>query len=144
MRQLGQRHWLAGEINDLSLSIDRGISYALAMAIGHPRSRIALSGDSVQVALCDVEEWKALRAAGKPTPTEYLWRTFDYRDPSIIWPIAKHYGCWPKEDRTYRRWYCMSRHVDDIVSVCDHSPEEVVAQHVVTVAELLKGGVWRL
>ena len=26
---------------------------------------------------------------------EQDWRTFDYRDPSVIWPIAERFNCFP-------------------------------------------------
>lgn len=136
------KHWFSDAADQPNMNVDRGISYALAVAIGHPESRIALSGDNVQIALWDVDEWKAMREQGR-APTEHLWRTFDYRDPLIAWAIAKHFGCWPQKSETKQRWYCKSYRVSSLLTVCDHGPEQAVAQYVIAVAERL-GGVWRL
>jgi len=36
-----------------------------------------------------------------------IWRAFSYTDPAVIWPIAKHYKCFPYNsqfDRPSRQW----------------------------------------
>ena len=32
------------------------------------------------------------------------WRTFDYRDPSVIWPIAERFNKWPRKEGN--EWKC--------------------------------------
>ena len=60
---------------------DAEISRALALAIGwkkdYPRMGMVECEDELLV-------WDSK-----------VWRTFDYRDPLVIWPIAERYDCFP-------------------------------------------------
>ena len=63
---------------------DAEISKALAMAIGWPESDIDASGYWVFVC------YEVATLAQPAT-----WRIFDYRNPTVIWPIAERYDCFP-------------------------------------------------
>lgn len=56
---------------------DAEISRRLAVAIGWPRVVTAVATNTVLVS----------ESVGSPGS----WRKFDYRDPDVIWPIAKIY-----------------------------------------------------
>lgn len=43
------------------------------------------------------------------------WRTFDYRDPSVIWPIAEHFNCFPTLSDGGRLWFCGAHHDGSLV-----------------------------
>ena len=71
---------------------DLEISKALALAIGYPRSYVNVLGEPEQV-------WVQ-------TLKGYAWsiRVFDYRDWSVIGPIAEKYNCFPRKSRTKYGW----------------------------------------
>lgn len=74
---------------------DLEINKALALAIGWTENRrdengcldpdIAVFGGSWNEGN-EVKVWDGV-----------YWRTFDYRDPLVIWPIAERYGCFPSD-----------------------------------------------
>lgn len=74
---------------------DLEINKALALAIGWTENRrdengcldpdIAVFGDCPNKDDDEVKVWDGVR-----------WRTFDYRDPTVIWPIAKRYYKFPR------------------------------------------------
>lgn len=63
---------------------DLEINKALALAIGWTSDRIR-------------EDWNGAIAIDLgEVPWPYVqWQTFDYRDPSVIWPIAERYNAFP-------------------------------------------------
>lgn len=83
---------------------DIEISKALALAIGWTDNRvsedgcpdpdIALFGFGRTPYLDEVKVW-----------FDEKWRTLDYRDPAVIWPIAKQYNCFPALSLDGRSWY---------------------------------------
>lgn len=63
---------------------DLEINKALALAIGHPEWAVRLYGHSnVIVCTTGLGEWPE------------VWKLFDYRDPTVIWPIAERYNAFP-------------------------------------------------
>lgn len=64
---------------------DLEINKALALAIGWTSDRIR-------------EDWNGAIAIDLgEVPWPYVqWQTFDYRDPSVIWPIAERYNAFPE------------------------------------------------
>ena len=74
---------------------DLEINKALALAIGWTENRrdengcldpdIAVFSDGSWDVEDEVKVWDGL-----------YWRTFDYRDPTVIWPIAKRYYVFPR------------------------------------------------
>lgn len=62
---------------------DVEISRRLALAIGWTKEDFYKDGDGSFVAL------KVSNGFG------CSWRTFDYRDPAVIWPIAERFDCFP-------------------------------------------------
>lgn len=75
---------------------DAGISHKLALAIGWQPSKIKVHQD--RQVLIDTSDY--------PWPW-CEWTEFDYTDPAVIWPIAKHYKCFPYHsqfDRPGRQW----------------------------------------
>lgn len=75
---------------------DLEISKALALAIGWTEDRRDESGgldpDVITEGAAFGYEEGVFVWMG-----EYRWKRFDYRDPSVIWPIAERYGCFPSE-----------------------------------------------
>ncbi len=75
---------------------DLEINKALALAIGWTEDRldteglldpdVAIFGGGGQHEVDEVKVWNGEQ-----------WRTFDYRDPAVIWPIAERYGCFPSD-----------------------------------------------
>ena len=61
---------------------DIEISKALALAIGWPKHQVAFHDDMWEV-MVQVEM------------NPFGWRVFDYRDWSVIAPIAERYDCFP-------------------------------------------------
>lgn len=70
---------------------DAEISRRLALAIGWQEHDFYKDGDGSFVAL-------ALKSG-----FGHFWRTFDYTDPAIIWPIAERFDCFPMRDNEH--WY---------------------------------------
>ena len=76
---------------------DIEISKALALAIGWTENRLDENG-------C-LDPDVAVFSRGQFDPFDFPeevkcwdgdnWRTFNYRDPLVIWPIAEKYGCFP-------------------------------------------------
>ena len=80
---------------------DTEISKALALAIGWIPFDIDIDGDRVIV--CFEVATLTKRAA---------WRYFDYRDPSVIWPIAERYDCFPMKGYSkISKWQAISNEV---------------------------------
>lgn len=77
---------------------DLEISKGLALAIGWTENRrdetgcldpdIAVFGSGLDSAHMpdEIKVWDGEE-----------WRTFDYRDPTVIWPIAERYGVFPSD-----------------------------------------------
>ena len=64
---------------------DLEISKALALAIGwqHHQMQETFEGLLVCTRIATLRQFST-------------WRLFDYRDPTVIWPIAERYGGFPK------------------------------------------------
>lgn len=64
---------------------DAEISRRLALAIGWNARAL--------------RQCPAIGSIQAKTPLEYargyVWRRFDYREPSVIWPIAERFDCFP-------------------------------------------------
>ena len=90
---------------------DIEISNALALAIGwKPKSIDTHGTDSL---------W---------CYTGYKWHRFDYRDWSVIGPIAEKYNCFPYGYQTLRpEWECI---VDDVPYYAD-TPQKAIAMAVI-------------
>ena len=76
---------------------DAEISHKLALALGYLPSDIYASK-----AFCNVHHKTGPVHVGCAT-----FHRFDYTDPAVIWPIAKHYKCFPYHsqfDRPGRQW----------------------------------------
>jgi len=95
---------------------DLEISKALALAIGWKEADIDVSGSAVYV---------CFEVATLTRPA--TWRIFDYRNPTVIWPIAERYGFFPSGISTgdylaaekkghgiYRSWECLRWHYETI------------------------------
>jgi hypothetical protein len=77
------------------------ISKALALAIGWTENRcdengcldpdVAIFGHSVGHHYSEPDEVKCWDGD--------IWRTFDYRDPAVIWPIAERFDAFPSRWR---------------------------------------------
>lgn len=77
---------------------DAEISHKLALAIGYAERDVAGATHSSAV---------TVRHAAGPINAGQGWYLFDYTDPAVIWPIAKHYKCFPYHsqfDRPGRKW----------------------------------------
>lgn len=72
---------------------DVEISKALALAIGWTDDRIDADGEPDP----DVVTHGALHDSPAIVQVWFCntWRTFDYRDPTVIWPIAERYDAFP-------------------------------------------------
>lgn len=90
---------------------DAEISRQLALAIGWPRTAVVLGTTGCYV-------WCGNR-----------WRTFDYRDPAVIWPIAERYKCFPWKWEWGRDAWC-SR-IPGAVYVAAPTAAEAVALAVI-------------
>ena len=64
---------------------DQQINIALAKAIGWADKDITKT--QVDVFVCAAKDKRFGR----------LWSYFDYRDPAVIWPIAKHFDAFPQK-----------------------------------------------
>lgn len=76
---------------------DAEISHKLALAIGYSPSDIKASE-----VFCNVHHMTGPRHAGYAS-----FHPFDFRQSDVIWPIAKHYKCFPYHsqfDRPGRQW----------------------------------------
>lgn len=62
---------------------DAEISRRLALAIGWTAEQMEESANGNGVLL--------------PGSGGEMWRTFDYRDPAVIWPIAERFDCFPSK-----------------------------------------------
>ena len=60
------------------------ISRRLALAIGWPEHKLYDEGDG---SFCSIDV--------SDMPPIKIWRDFDYRDFSVIWPIAERFDCFP-------------------------------------------------
>ena len=73
------------------------ISKALALAIGWTEDLTDAEG-FIDPDIRTVGEFR-----GEPEHVEVwfdgAWRTFDYRDPTVLWPIAERYNAFPLELR---------------------------------------------
>lgn len=73
---------------------DYQISKALALAIGYTESRIGKDGMPDPDVIVFEPNTQYARVAVWISLDEG-WRTFDYRDPTVIWPIAERYNAFP-------------------------------------------------
>ena len=73
---------------------DLQISKALALAIGWRKDQMIPSADNPDTKQC----WVRLG---------YAWKKFDYRDPTVIWPIAAKFDCFPVMN-TKDQWFSMA------------------------------------
>ena len=91
---------------------DHDINKALALAIGWKPTQLSEStGFLGPVLYCCV--------AVATLKTQAVWRLFDYRDPTIIWPIAERHRMFPTWDTTYGQW-----------TVCAAVPRGVMASPI--------------
>lgn len=100
---------------------DAEISKALALAIGYAPD------DVWQKSLHSVVVRR--RCGGV-----FTWHHFDYRDPTVIWPIAVRYNMMPRKVLRkgaflYGRWYC--RVGMERIYLDADTPEKVVAMAVI-------------
>ena len=88
---------------------DAEISRRLALEIGWKADEIRIDHTWIQEPI--VEVWYTLRNA----PENYkIWRRFDYRDPSVIWPIAERFDCFPL--RLGKKWAAQKMHAEPVAS----------------------------
>lgn len=109
---------------------DSEINLSLAIAIGWPSFTVIPRGSRVLVP--DERPGQA----GKS-------RLFDYREPEVIWEIARHYDAFPKSMRTGRasrsglHWRAFAFHRRELIR--DHeTPEGATALAVIAFAAYLK------
>jgi len=77
---------------------DTEISKALALAIGWTEDRRDENG------CLDPDVIAEAASFGQADGIfvwidESMWKRFDYRDPTVIWPIAERYNCFPSRWR---------------------------------------------
>lgn len=92
---------------------DLEISKALALAIGWPRTSIAIHGDMWEVMVL-VE------------PNPFGWRVFDYEDWNVIAPIAAKYDMFPHKSDT-QGWWFPHKHT----TVFADTPQKAIALAVI-------------
>ena len=93
---------------------DLEISKALALAIGWKRTLTSSKADICYVQIVKNE-----------------WRAFDYRDPAVIWPIAKKFDLFPCQvfdDKWVVDWNISDSSFD--------TPEKAVAMAVIDSMEM--------
>ena len=78
---------------------DAEISRRLALAIGWKADKIRLAADASYITV--------------PAGPYDMQRLFDYRDPSVIWPIAERFYCFPV--RIKQRWAAQKQDISPIV-----------------------------
>lgn len=79
---------------------DAEISRKLALAIGYRPEDVQIEAYH-GLGLPDMCTVRRLGVLGKIT-----WKTLDYRDPAVIWPIAEHFRCFPAHCHDLRgNWY---------------------------------------
>ena len=62
--------------------------------------------------------------------TGVQWREFDYRDPAVIWPIAKYFDCFPyKVSNILEYRWCSEK--SEIDAYYADTPEKSVALAVI-------------
>ena len=93
------------------MKTDLEISKALALAIGWHEDHVLPSDKNPDMKQCWV--WLG-----------YAWKVFDYRDPTVIWPIAMEYDVFPKKD-SIGLWS------SDMWYTEDKTPEKAVALAVI-------------
>lgn len=105
---------------------DIEISKALALAIGWIENKLDKNGcNDSDIAVFGYSEIPESDEVKVWTGTK--WRTFDYQDPTVIWPIAERYSVFPSsvsngdyaaaEKQGYpinRQWECLRWHYEKI------------------------------
>ena len=70
------------------------ISRRLALAIGWPEHKLYSEGDGSFVSINTSD-----------MPPIKIWRDFDYRDFSVIWPVAERFNCFPYHCGSPSLWF---------------------------------------
>lgn len=100
------------------------VNEALALAIGHPRSHVITCYDNDSA---DEDEFRAVYVllGGE-------WRLFDYEDPSVIWPIAERFDCFPQRNyaigKDLLKWAALGKYG---LAYCEKTPQLAVASAVI-------------
>lgn len=87
---------------------DAEISRQLALSIGWPNVSIHKLTDSV---------WVSSKTEGP--------KTFDYRDPAVIWPIAERFDAFPVFDYGMSKWYSTVPFADIVGTFADTAAKAV-------------------
>lgn len=74
---------------------DAEISRRLALAIGWEPNNVTTQWGKGEFAHCFGGVQFVQDGHGS-------WRLFDYRDPSVIWPVAERFNCFPEKYRANR------------------------------------------
>jgi len=102
---------------------DIEISKSLALAIGWVENKLDENG-------CNDSDIAVFGDFGKEDEIKVWdgesWRTFDYRDPAVIWPIAAKFDCFPAmfQDGSWGSWNGRLDHFGE-------TPEKAVALAVI-------------
>lgn len=126
-----QREILSGERAVLNPHL---VSAKLAIALGHELYNVALSKEQGHPLACLVYGGHEYIREGYGA-----WRMFDYRDPTVIWPVAKAFDAFPRATTHSRDWWTSvyEVHGTHLQKRADaSSPELAVAKAVI----LMRGG----
>lgn len=114
---------------------DLEISKALALAIGWTENRRDENGFLDP----DIQTLWNVRMMTEPTMQVWFqgaWRDFDYRDPTVIWPIAEHYSAFPSDSYKNGTWWVAScERNGKIIKRGATTPQKAVALAVITEAK---------
>lgn len=103
---------LLTKLHRTKMMTDLEISKALALAIGYSSTDVAFHEDM----------WAIVVHTGA------RWREFDYKDWSVIGPIAERYDCFPKQLKT-GAWCCVDKH--DWITSHENTPQKAIALAVI-------------
>jgi hypothetical protein len=107
---------------------DLEISKALALAIGWVENKLDENGcnDSDIAVFGDFDKEDELKVWNGE-----CWRTFDYRDPAVIWPIAAKYNAFPVLFDGNQIWYANAWNGTTLREEWSYTPEKAVALAVI-------------
>ena len=96
------------------------IDKALALAIGYLPEHVKAGKNSVMV----YREY----ASSNTAFSWGTWLLFSHADPTVIWPLAKHYKCFPSDSAIdHGRWWARSYEKN----VYADTPEAAVAMAII-------------